>query len=177
MGDYARDDEREREEDEEDDEDADADADADGDVDMDDADVRERDPEHEGDDELDAEPDCLTSRAGSPAPPPSAPSHAPWHTRAPHGPASGRPTAPNPNPSPTPSFPSSVTAAAALRGTHGRAPQPRTRARIDVPPHLDLAGTCFDPSGRHLYVASTSGIVEWAVRGAEKQCRVGGAWA
>ncbi|KAH9972389.1 hypothetical protein BJV74DRAFT_210575 [Russula compacta] len=35
--------------------------------------------------------------------------------------------------------------------------------------HLDLAGTCFDPRGAWLYVASTAGIVEWGVRGGEKR--------
>ena len=34
---------------------------------------------------------------------------------------------------------------------------------------LDLAGTCFDPTGGHVYVASTDGVVEWSVRGADKR--------
>ncbi|KAM6490571.1 hypothetical protein JOM56_013914 [Amanita muscaria] len=34
---------------------------------------------------------------------------------------------------------------------------------------LDLAGVCFDPSGGHVYVASTKSIVEWNVRGADKR--------
>lgn len=33
----------------------------------------------------------------------------------------------------------------------------------------DLAGTCFDPSGEYIYVATTGGIAEWKVRGAEQR--------
>jgi len=36
-------------------------------------------------------------------------------------------------------------------------------------PDSDLAGTCFDPSGAFIYVASTEGVAEWSVRGAEKK--------
>ncbi|KAI9511910.1 hypothetical protein F5148DRAFT_1167363 [Russula earlei] len=44
-------------------------------------------------------------------------------------------------------------------------------------PHLDLAGTCFDPRGAWLYVASTAGIVEWGVRGGEKRWWAEAVWA
>ncbi|KAF9493345.1 hypothetical protein BDN71DRAFT_1395278 [Pleurotus eryngii] len=40
----------------------------------------------------------------------------------------------------------------------------------------DLAGTCFDPSGRYVYVASTTGVAEWSVHGAEKHWWVDDAW-
>lgn len=33
----------------------------------------------------------------------------------------------------------------------------------------DIAGTCFDPSGGFIYVATTDNISEWAVRGADKR--------
>jgi hypothetical protein len=33
---------------------------------------------------------------------------------------------------------------------------------------LDIAGTCFDPSGAYIYVGTTESVVEWNVRGAEK---------
>lgn len=33
----------------------------------------------------------------------------------------------------------------------------------------DIAGTCFDPSGGYIYVATTDGITEWEVSGAEKR--------
>ncbi|EIW84377.1 hypothetical protein CONPUDRAFT_163522 [Coniophora puteana RWD-64-598 SS2] len=42
---------------------------------------------------------------------------------------------------------------------------------------VDLAGTCFDPSGAFVYAASTEGVVEWAVRGAGKRWWGSGAWA
>ena len=47
---------------------------------------------------------------------------------------------------------------------------------IQTPAHLDLAGTCFDPRGAWLYVASTTGIVEWGVRGGEKRWWSESAW-
>jgi hypothetical protein len=48
---------------------------------------------------------------------------------------------------------------------------------VGTPPHLDLAGTCFDPRGAWLYVASTTGIVEWGVRGSEKRWWGEAVWA
>lgn len=48
---------------------------------------------------------------------------------------------------------------------------------VGMPPHLDLAGTCFDPRGSWLYVASTAGIVEWGVRGGEKRWWAEAVWA
>jgi hypothetical protein len=48
---------------------------------------------------------------------------------------------------------------------------------LATPPHLDLAGTCFDPRGAWLYVASTAGIVEWGVRGGEKRWWAEAVWA
>jgi len=44
-------------------------------------------------------------------------------------------------------------------------------------PHLDLAGTCFDPRGAWIYVASTAGIVEYGVRGGEKRWWAEAVWA
>jgi hypothetical protein len=34
---------------------------------------------------------------------------------------------------------------------------------------LDIAGTCFDPSGRHIYVATKESLVEWSLRDADKR--------
>ncbi|KAF9260046.1 hypothetical protein L218DRAFT_962987 [Marasmius fiardii PR-910] len=34
---------------------------------------------------------------------------------------------------------------------------------------LDIAGTCFDPSGSRIYVATTESVSEWTVRGGEKR--------
>lgn len=41
---------------------------------------------------------------------------------------------------------------------------------------VDLAGVCFDPKGCWLYVASTSGVAEWSVTGADKRWWSGGDW-
>jgi hypothetical protein len=41
---------------------------------------------------------------------------------------------------------------------------------------LDLAGICFDPSGRYVYTASTQGVSEWAIRGGEKKWWNDEAW-
>ncbi|TFY53960.1 hypothetical protein EVG20_g9901 [Dentipellis fragilis] len=56
-------------------------------------------------------------------------------------------------------------------------PPPRAKLQMVVPPHLDLAGACFDPCGQYLYVASTGSVVEWSVRGAEKRWWGEGRWA
>ena len=29
--------------------------------------------------------------------------------------------------------------------------------------HLDIAGTCFDPSGRFVYVGATEAVAEWGI--------------
>lgn len=42
---------------------------------------------------------------------------------------------------------------------------------------LDLAGICFDRTGRWMYVASTEGVAEWGVKGMEKKWFSGGSWA
>ncbi|KAI9439695.1 WD40-repeat-containing domain protein [Lactarius indigo] len=100
-------------------------------------------------DDAEAETDCLTSRAPSRAasPPPPPPPPQQQHGRQPR-----RPAAPY-----TP-------------GGGGT-------SAIQTPAHLDLAGTCFDPRGAWLYVASTSGIVEWRVRGGEKRWWSESVWA
>ncbi|KAF9463940.1 WD40-repeat-containing domain protein [Collybia nuda] len=43
-------------------------------------------------------------------------------------------------------------------------------------PDLDLAGTCFDPSGRYVYVGSKEAVVEWSVTGGDKQWWFGNGW-
>ncbi|KAG6856270.1 hypothetical protein H0H87_005955 [Tephrocybe sp. NHM501043] len=56
----------------------------------------------------------------------------------------------------------------------------RSRRPTEVQPtyvdDLDIAGTCFDPSGKHIYVASVESVVEWSVRGAEKRWWAGSQW-
>lgn len=34
---------------------------------------------------------------------------------------------------------------------------------------LDIAGVCFDPKGRHLYVATTESVCEWGVKRTQKR--------
>jgi hypothetical protein len=41
---------------------------------------------------------------------------------------------------------------------------------------VDLAGTCFDPSGGYVYVASVNGVAEWSLRGAEKRWWADSSW-
>jgi hypothetical protein len=53
----------------------------------------------------------------------------------------------------------------------------RHRRTIARKADLDLAGTCFDPSGGFIYVASVDGVAEWSVRGAEKRWWFGSEWA
>lgn len=55
--------------------------------------------------------------------------------------------------------------------------EPSMGGTVATPAHLDLAGTCFDPRGAWLYVASTAGIVEWGVRGGEKRWWAEAVWA
>lgn len=114
-----------------------------------DADTDDVDADEMDDAEAEAETDCLTSRAPSRAASP------PPHGRQPRRPAASY----------TPDHYS--TAEGADGGT----------LAIQTPAHLDLAGTCFDPSGAWLYVASSTGIVEWRVRGGEKRWWSEAVWA
>ncbi|KAG9315176.1 hypothetical protein JVU11DRAFT_4303 [Chiua virens] len=44
-------------------------------------------------------------------------------------------------------------------------------------PDLDIAGTCFDPQGGMIYVATTDSVSEWVVSGADKRWWGRSAWA
>ncbi|KIJ66851.1 hypothetical protein HYDPIDRAFT_166309 [Hydnomerulius pinastri MD-312] len=85
-----------------------------------------------------------------------------------------------PSPSPTRS-----TALARYTNTHHSSrPRRRTITRDDFVAEpsvqdsdLDIAGTCFDPQGGFIYVATTDSISEWGVRGAEKRWWGSSAWA
>ncbi|EIN09948.1 hypothetical protein PUNSTDRAFT_133719 [Punctularia strigosozonata HHB-11173 SS5] len=59
------------------------------------------------------------------------------------------------------------------RGLASSAAEPEADA---CEPRLDLAGICFDPSGKYVYAASTQGISEWVIRGAEKRWWNDAAW-
>ncbi|CCM01911.1 uncharacterized protein FIBRA_03982 [Fibroporia radiculosa] len=63
--------------------------------------------------------------------------------------------------------------AGALARRHRRSTQAEGAADVDQ----DLAGTCFDPSGTCVYVASIKGIAEWSVRGAEQRWWTDPSWA
>ena len=116
-------------------------------------------------DEAEVETDCLTSRAPSRAasPPPARPHSRQRRLASVHSGASldtvgvGRETDAD----------ASVAAAVVGAGC----------GTVTTPAHLDLAGTCFDPRGAWLYVASTAGIVEWGVRGGEKRWWAEAVWA
>ncbi|KAJ8516621.1 hypothetical protein ONZ45_g6092 [Pleurotus djamor] len=63
------------------------------------------------------------------------------------------------------------------RGNRSRTPNPyELFEHEDRDYGLDLAGICFDPSGEHFYVASSNGVAEWSVRGAEKRWWVDKNW-
>jgi len=115
-------------------------------------DVRDRDREPEiADGELmevdELESDCLSSHTPSRSSSPSPSTHMPLQVP------------------PSPS-----------RGV-SRYQQGRHQRKITRNADLDLAGTCFDPSGAYIYVASVDGVAEWSVRGAEKRWWFGSEWA
>ena len=43
-----------------------------------------------------------------------------------------------------------------------------TEESLKVENTLDLAGVCFDPTGSHVYVGSSKGVVEYRIKGGEK---------
>lgn len=118
---------------------------------VDDAHALQRDPESTNElmevDEL--ESDCISSHTPSRSSSPSPSTHIPMQV----------------SPSPV---------RVAQRYRHGL----RQRAVLRNPKDdLDLAGMCFDPSGRFIYVGSTDGVAEWSVKGAEKQWWCDSEWA
>ncbi|KAG6332767.1 hypothetical protein ID866_6323 [Astraeus odoratus] len=121
-------------------------------------------PEDAGMDVDELEGDCISSRgpSRSSSPPPSI--HLPLQ------------------PSPSP-----IRSAPGVHHSNTRTPsRPRRRiARDEIcfeqtlaqDYDYDIAGTCFDPDGGFLYVATTDSISEWAVRGAEKRWWSYSEWA
>ncbi|KIY72457.1 hypothetical protein CYLTODRAFT_417856 [Cylindrobasidium torrendii FP15055 ss-10] len=43
--------------------------------------------------------------------------------------------------------------------------------------NLDIAGVCFDPSGKWIYVATTESVSEWSIKDGEKRWWVDNEWA
>ncbi|KAF8839641.1 hypothetical protein BDN67DRAFT_969753 [Paxillus ammoniavirescens] len=85
-------------------------------------------------------------------------------------------------PSPSPSR--SITHSRYSNTRHSSRPGRRTITRDGVTTEqvvpnsdLDIAGTCFDPSGGFIYVATTDSVSEWAIRGGEKRWWGHNAWA
>jgi len=124
------------------------------------------------------EVDCL-SRGGSPPPTipyrPSSPyrpispsplASQPYHPTSPPY----RPASPPYRPA-TPSFHPYRRTSRRTQGEEGEVE--RALQREDV----DIAGTCFDPTGGFLYVATTGGVAEWTVRGSGKRWWGSGQWA
>ena len=109
-------------------------------------------------DDAEAETDCLTSRAPSRAASPPPPMH-------------GRQPQRRPATAYAPDHYATTTTTTTAADGGGASPS------IQTPAHLDLAGTCFDPSGAWLYVASATGVVEWRVRGGEKRWWSESVWA
>ncbi len=56
-----------------------------------------------------------------------------------------------------------------FRQRRGHNERPPGTPPEDEDNHLDIAGTCFDPSGAYIYVATTESVAEWSVNGAEKR--------
>ncbi|KAF9243530.1 hypothetical protein BU15DRAFT_59898 [Melanogaster broomeanus] len=84
-------------------------------------------------------------------------------------------------PSPSPSRSTALTRYSNARNSSR--PSRRTTARDGVVAEQvvqnsdrDIAGTCFDPHGGFIYVATTDSVSEWAVRGAEKRWWGCNAW-
>jgi hypothetical protein len=108
-------------------------------------------------DEMEEERDCVPSHTPSRSSSPSPSTHIPAHG---HG-----------------------SPAVEMVGSPARSVGSRERSRSAVPPEvgyddddLDLAGTCFDPSGGFVYIGSTAGVVEYCVRGAEKRWWLESEW-
>lgn len=72
---------------------------------------------------------------------------------------------------PPPPYPAPALVAAWARREEVRESSPRAEDT------LDLAGTCFDPTGSYIYVGSVKGVVEYRVRGTDKMWWVGSQWA
>ena len=98
--------------------------------------------------------------------------------------APSRPTSPSPSPTITLGGGGRVTSPPPLALRRGSLTPPRTASlfvqqqqfQMTYAEHLDIAGTCFDPSGRFIYVGATEAVVEWGIRGSEKRWWSGAQW-
>ena len=159
--------------------------DEDGDLEMTDVDEQEDRGDDMEVDELDTE--CLSSAGGSRAASPTSmatytPSHTfsspslatptlsagpPYVSRRPRGMRTVNPVSAN-----------SVTTLRTLPNTGRiRRQEIQTEESQKAEDALDLAGVCYDPTGSHVYVGSSKGIVEYRIKGAEKTWWSSTQWA
>ena len=81
----------------------------------------------------------------------------------------GSPPPMNPYRPTTPSSPS-------FHPYYRRTPRRMHGEEGEVHEDVDIAGTCFDPTGGFLYVATTGGVAEWSVRDSGKRWWGSGQW-
>lgn len=130
------------------------------------------------------EVDCL-SRGGSPPPMNLHRTPSPYRPISPSPLSSQtyRPASPPYRPSSPPYGPATTTPVfhpylpVRPRRTHGEEGEVDRAGTVAEYEDADIAGTCFDPTGGFLYVATTAGVAEWAVRGSEKRWWGSGQWA
>ena len=70
-----------------------------------------------------------------------------------------------------------TTLRAVANATRARRQEMLTEESLKEEDTLDLAGVCFDPTGSHVYVGSSKGIVEYRIKGAEKTWWSNTQWA
>ena len=160
--------------------------DRDEDMEMTDVDEHEDRGEDMEVDELETE--CLSSAAGSRA---GSPTPMATYTPSPHTFSSPSLTASTLSTAPpyvarrprgTRTInPVSANSVATLRvvanATRARRQETLTEELLKAEDTLDLAGVAFDPTGSHVYVGSSKGIVEYRVKGAEKTWWSSTQWA
>jgi len=126
----------------------------------------------------DAETECLSSaggsRAGSPIPIPSN-----MHSYGPPPPRTSREYLRSRGMRSISSAVSGNARSTRQMSSHRTQPRmtPWAKPSESTEDTLDLAGTCFDPTGSYIYVGSVKGIVEYKCRGAEKQWYTSTQWA
>jgi hypothetical protein len=81
------------------------------------------------------------------------------------------------SPSPIPAQAQDRTPPGLSASSQRRSREKKPRAtEIGYRDDLDIAGTCFDPTGRYIYVASKESVVEWSLRDADKRWWLEQSW-
>lgn len=147
------------------------------DDDLDMAEIEEMRRREEAGDYDDAETECLSSAGGSRSSSPIPVANAPIHSFG---------SSPRANGYLRPRGVRSISSAGVgnLRPARQAPPYPvpsrvSSWSRKEENPEdtLDLAGTCFDPTGSYIYAASVKGVTEYKCRGAEKRWFTSTQWA